>query len=71
MGGISEVIQKRADGNPEPSFAVVSDNRVKWLSPNRRFVIALHSPDEVVETDPTSDGDCDYNYRYIVMPVRS
>ncbi len=31
---------------------------------------ATDAPGEF-RTDPTSDGDCDYNYRYIVMPVRS
>ena len=31
---------------------------------------ATDAPGEF-RTDQTSDGDCDYNYRYIVMPVRS
>ena len=31
---------------------------------------AADAPGEF-RTDPTSDGNCDFNYRYIVMPVRS
>jgi DNA polymerase-3 subunit beta len=38
---------------------------------NVRFHFKASDAPGEFRTDPTSDGDCDYNYRYIVMPVRS